>query len=80
MNRYIRSVADHFASNGYLTATPALFDWIRPKYKATYEQPNVEKGIAIIEQIPFGQAIADLQATVNHLKLTQEKVSMVGFC
>lgn len=80
VNPYIRSVADHFASKGYLTAAPALFDRIKPKYEATYEQPNVEKGIAIIEQIPFGHAIADLQATVDHHKLTQEKVSMVGFC
>jgi carboxymethylenebutenolidase len=80
VNPYIRSVADHFASKGYLTAAPALFDRIKPKYEATYEQHNVEKGIAIIEQIPFGHAIADLQATVDHLKLTQEKVSMVGFC
>lgn len=80
VNHYIRSVADHFAEHGYLTAAPALFDRIAPKYEATYEQPNVEKGIAIIQQIPFEQAIGDLEATVEHVKLTQAKVSIVGFC
>jgi carboxymethylenebutenolidase len=80
VNPYIRSVADRFAEQGYLTAAPALFDRIAPKYEATYEQPNVEKGIAIIQQIPFEQAIADLQTTVDHVKLMQTKVSVVGFC
>jgi len=80
VNRYIRSVADHFAEHGYLTAAPALFDRVTPKYEATYEQPNDEKGIAIIGKIPFEQALSDLQATVNDVKLTQAKVSMVGFC
>lgn len=80
VNRYIRGLADHFASNGYLTAAPALFDRIQTKYEETYEQPNVEKGIGIIQQIPFEKAIADLHATVDYLKLTQEKVSIVGFC
>lgn len=80
VNRYIRSVADHFAANGYMTAAPALFDRVEPKYEATYEQPNVKKGIGIIEQIPFEQALADLQATVDHVKLTHQKVSIVGFC
>lgn len=80
VNSCIRSVADRFADQGYLTAAPALFDRIAPKYEATYEQPNVEKGIAIIEKIPFDQALSDLQATVDHLKMQQENISMVGFC
>jgi carboxymethylenebutenolidase len=80
INKYIRSVADRFAQQGFLTAAPALFDRVHPKYEAPYEQADVEKGIAIIGQIPFEQAIADLQATVDHLKLSHDKVAIVGFC
>jgi len=80
INNYIRSVADRFAAQGYLTAAPALFDRVERKYEAPYEQSDVENGIAIIQKIPFEQAIADLQATVEHIKLTQERVAIVGFC
>lgn len=80
VNSHIRGVADRFAAQGYLTAAPALFDRVEPKYEATYEAADVEKGIGIIQKIPFDQAIADLKATVEHLKRSQEKVSVVGFC
>jgi len=80
INSHIRSVVDQYAQAGYVAAAPALFDRIEPKYESGYDTPDIEKGIAIMQKISFDQALADIQATVSHMRQHHDRVSVIGYC
>jgi len=80
INSHIRSVVDQYAQAGYVAAAPALFDRIEPKYESGYEASDVEKGIAIMQRLPFEQALTDVQTTVTHLRQQHDRVSVIGYC
>lgn len=80
INSHIQSVADQYAAAGYVAAAPALFDRVQAKYVAGYEQSDIESGVAIMQKIPMHDAIADTQATVEHVRALHEKVAVIGYC
>ncbi|MFO7746587.1 MAG: dienelactone hydrolase family protein [Orrella sp.] len=80
INSHIQSVVAGYAKAGYLAAAPALFDRVEPKYESGYEAADIEKGIALMQQISFEQAIMDVQTTVEHLRQQHDRVSAVGYC
>lgn len=79
INSHIRSVADGYAADGYLAIAPALFDRVQRGYETGYTQPDIQAGIALKGRIANEQALADVQAAIDHAKKAG-KVGIVGYC
>ncbi|MGB3428169.1 MAG: dienelactone hydrolase family protein [Burkholderiaceae bacterium] len=79
VNSHIRSVADGYAADGYLTIAPALFDRVQRGYESGYTQPEIQAGIALMQKIVWDDAMKDAAAAVEGVKHAG-KVGMVGYC
>ena len=79
VNSHIRSVADGYAADGYLTIAPALFDRVQRGYESGYTQPEIQAGIALMQKIVWDDAMKDVAAAVEGVKHAGE-VGMVGYC
>jgi carboxymethylenebutenolidase len=79
VNNHVRSVADGFAADGYLAIAPALFDRVQRKYESGYSPPEVQAGRDVRGKVTNEQALADVQAAIDHVK-PAGKVGVVGYC
>jgi len=80
INNHIRSVADDYASKGYLVLAPAIFDRYAPGIELDYDSDGVSKGADIaFNKLNMSETLADLAATVNALAVTG-RVGAVGYC
>ena len=79
VNEHIRDVCDQFATRGFHAVAPAMFDRIERNFEKGYDQEGMEAGIAIMNAIEWDDALADIQATVDHLK-DAGPVGVVGYC
>jgi carboxymethylenebutenolidase len=79
VNRHIRSVADGFAADGYVTIAPCLFDRIRRGIELGYSEAEVQQGRGYRLQIPKEKTLLDLTACINVIKRSG-RVSIVGYC
>ena len=79
VNRHIRSVADGFAADGYVTIAPCLFDRIRRGIELGYSEAEVQQGRGYRLQIPKEKTLLDLTACINVIKHSG-RVSIVGYC
>ena len=80
VNSHVRNVADGYAAEGYTAIAPALYDRVQKGYESGYEQAEIQAGLAVRAKIPLEQALADIQATVNHLAADDLPVGIVGYC
>lgn len=79
INAHIRSVADDYASEGYLAIAPALFDRIEPKIELGYEADDIEKGRDYKERSATDAALLDIEAA-REVAAAAGKVGVVGYC
>ena len=79
VNRHIRSVADGFAADGYVTIAPCLFDRIRRGIELGYSEAEVQQGRGYRLQIPKEKTLLDLTACINVVRHSG-RVSIVGYC
>ena len=79
INSHIRSVADGYAADGYLTIAPALFDRVQPGYETGYKPEDVQKGIEMMQKLKLDQTLADITAAAEYAS-SAGKVGMVGYC
>ncbi|OYV28505.1 MAG: carboxymethylenebutenolidase [Thiomonas sp. 20-64-9] len=79
VNAHIRSVADSYAAAGYLAIAPAVFDSVEKNVELGYDQPGMEKGIALVTALGFERALASVQAAAQAVA-SAGKVGVVGFC
>jgi carboxymethylenebutenolidase len=79
INAHIRSVADDYASEGYLAVAPALFDRIEPKIELGYEAEDIEKGRDYKGRCADDAALLDIQAAQG-TAAAAGKVGVVGYC
>jgi carboxymethylenebutenolidase len=79
VNSHIKAVADGFAADGYLAIAPALFDRVQRRYETGYSQPEVQAGRDVRGKITNEQALADVQAAIDHVK-GAGNVGVVGYC
>ena len=79
VNSHIRSVADGYAADGYLTIAPALFDRVQRGYESGYSQPEIQAGIALMQKVSWDDALKDIGAAVEAVKHAGE-VGVVGYC
>jgi carboxymethylenebutenolidase len=83
VNGHIRSVVDDFASAGFRTIAPALFDRAEPGLELDYTQPSIERGFKLARGGAIAQddVVADIAATAAHLRSTgATRVGIVGYC
>ncbi len=84
VNRHIRSVADGYASEGYLAVAPACFHRVRPGVELGYSDADMGEGFGYkmaVESLPAPGVLQDIQAAIHHAaKAAGGKVGMVGYC
>ena len=79
VNRHIRSVADGFAADGYVTIAPCLYDRVRRGIELGYSEAEVQQGRGYRLQIPKEKTLLDLTACINVVRHSG-RVSIVGYC
>lgn len=79
VNGHIRSVVDRYASFGYRTIAPALFDRVEPGVELDYEADGIARGREFASQIAFEPAMLDVAAAVEHVRGTGP-VAVIGYC
>jgi len=79
VNHHIRGVADSFASAGYLTIAPCLFDRIRRGIELGYSEKDTQEGRGYRLQIPLDKTLLDLTACINVVKHSG-RVAAIGYC
>ena len=81
VNPHIRSVADGFASDGFLAVAPALFDRLQPGIELDYEGADLQTAMSLIPRLDADEALADIAAAIDYAKTqTGGKVGVVGYC
>jgi carboxymethylenebutenolidase len=80
VNSHIRSVADGYAKDGFLTVAPALFDRMQRGVELGYESEDLQKGIALARQTNPDNAIKDLAAALQFLRKETAKCGVIGYC
>jgi carboxymethylenebutenolidase len=79
VNRHIRSVADGYAADGYMSIAPAVFDRVKPGLEIGYTPPDIETGRGIMAKVDMDKAVQDFSAALAHVK-SSGKVGIVGYC
>ena len=76
LNHWVRSVADRWASHGYLTIAPAMFD----RVEAGYESDDYSRSAApFFEKYSQETALLDMAAAVKAVA-EGGKVGVTGYC
>jgi carboxymethylenebutenolidase len=82
VNSHIRSVADGYASDGYLAVAPATFHRVKQGVELGYTQDDMAAGQALkaaVEALPAPGVMPDIQAAIDHAARAG-KVGIVGYC
>lgn len=79
VNAHIRSVAEGFAREGYLTLAPAFFDVIEPHVELDYDSTGVARGRELIAGLGLDKAL-DITASAAEFIAEAGKVGSVGYC
>jgi carboxymethylenebutenolidase len=80
VNAHIRSVADGYATDGFLAVAPALFDRIEPNIELGYDGADAQTARSFIPLLNVDNALADVAAAVDYCKTTGKKVGVIGYC
>jgi len=81
VNRHIRSVADGYARDGFLVAAPALFDRVEKGVDLTYEGPDAQKAMELMQKIDVDEALIDVNAALTYVREeTGKKSGVIGYC
>jgi len=83
VNAYIRSVADHYAEEGYVVLAPDLFWRIKPGIELGFTEEERKQAFAYREKFDVDRSVEDIGATIAALRALPEmkgKVGAIGFC
>jgi carboxymethylenebutenolidase len=83
VNSHMRSVADRFASHGYLAVVPDLLWRIEPGIKITYNEAGLRRASEIAEIFDKDIGAEDVQRTLDQVCQRGDfngKVGVLGFC
>jgi carboxymethylenebutenolidase len=81
VNRHIRSVADGYAHNGFMVVAPALFDRVERGVELSYEGPDAQKGVVLLQKLDNNESLEDVDATLQFVrKQTGQKSGVIGYC
>ncbi|WP_417513241.1 dienelactone hydrolase family protein [Minwuia sp.] len=83
INDYMKSMAERYAEEGYVTIVPDLFWRMEPGVELGYDEADFEKAFAFYQKFDVDQAIKDIQSTIDTVKGLDGvvgKVGAVGYC
>lgn len=83
VNAHIRSVADQYASDGYVVLAPDLFWRMQPRVDLGYGEADTQQAFGYRKAIDVALADEDIRATVDALRTMPEvdgSVGVVGYC
>src|ERR1700692_2912453 len=81
VNRHIRSVADGYAKEGFLTVAPALFDRFERGLELGYEGEDMQKAMSLISRLNLDHALKDTAAALEYARRqTGKKSGVIGYC
>lgn len=82
VNDNMRGLAGKLAAEGYVVLVPDMFWRIQPRFEQK-DESGMAEAIAMVRQLDFDLAAADIRSTHAHLLAMPEctgKVGAVGFC
>lgn len=80
INNWVRSVADRFARNGYVTVAPAMFDRVEMGYESENYGPDQFVVIGeMLKKFDHASALKDVAAAVKSAA-DGGKVGITGYC
>jgi carboxymethylenebutenolidase len=80
VNAHIRSVADLYASHGYVAIAPALFDRIERGVDINYTPEEMQKAFTeLYPKLNVDAALLDVAAAFKHVS-GEHKTAVLGFC
>lgn len=80
VNAHMRSVADHYAAEGYVALAPAFFDPIERGLELACDDASAQRGKALVTELGFDRALAIAASAARLLQHEGLKVGVVGFC
>ena len=80
INAHIRSVVDRFASAGFVTIAPALFDPVERDMALNYDDAGVAKGRDLAAALGFDRAVALAGRAADLLQSQGLRAGVVGYC
>ena len=81
VNGHIRSVADGYAKDGFLSVAPALFDRIERGVDLGYTGEDMQKGLSIARQIDPEEGVKDVAAALDYARRESgKKAGVIGYC
>jgi carboxymethylenebutenolidase len=81
INEHIRSVADGYARDGFLTIAPALFDRIERDLQLTYSDADMKRAFGLYPQLKPELSLLDVAAAFAWVKQASGKgTGVLGFC
>jgi carboxymethylenebutenolidase len=81
VNEHIRSVADGYAQDGFLTIAPALFDRIERDLQLSYSDGDMKKAFGLYPRLKPELSLLDVAAAFAWVKQVSGKgTGVLGFC
>lgn len=84
VNQHIRSVADAYANDGYVTIAPALFDRLEHDVELKDEGADRKHAVVLLGKFDIDKAVDDIAAAVEWLRGFGRpdgiSVGVVGYC
>jgi carboxymethylenebutenolidase len=82
VNHHIRSVADTYASEGFYTLAPALFDRAEAGVELDYSPASMQTARGFLSRIGREEMLKDVQASIDHARgvAGPGKVGVIGYC
>ena len=77
---HVRADVERWAALGYEAIAPSLYDRREPGFTAGHDPEGLKAGIAHAMGTPREQALGDIAACRDFLKVGGEKVCVVGYC
>jgi carboxymethylenebutenolidase len=80
VNAHIRSVADGFASAGFVALAPALFDVVERDVELGYGEAETQRAVDLRNRVGFDRAVDVVEAAADLLQSEGLRTAVVGFC
>jgi carboxymethylenebutenolidase len=82
VNFWVRSVADYYASQGFVAVAPDLFWRIKPGIELDDRKPDeLQEGFKLFGEFNVPTGVEDIQMTINAAReMSTGKVGAVGYC
>lgn len=81
VNKSIRAVADHYATQGFLGIAPAIFDRFERNLELGYGEADMKKAFELYPKLNPDTTLLDIGAAYHHaIETTGKSVAVLGFC